>query len=72
VILDRTVVPVLLSLVTEMSKSLDQSAVLISLLKQKMCSLLQEHICNNKDRYSKSNTTCEYIIATELYSHSVP
>jgi hypothetical protein len=27
---DRTVVPVLLNLVTEMSKSLDQSAVLIS------------------------------------------
>jgi hypothetical protein len=27
---------------------------------------------NHKDSQSKSNTTCEYIIAKEHYEHSVP
>jgi hypothetical protein len=28
--------------------------------------------CDHKDRYSRSSTTCEYIISKQLYSHSVP
>ena len=27
---------------------------------------------NHKDRYSKSNTNFEYLVAMELYLHSVP